>query len=929
MAWNAVWNLFSLVFWFHPLAWRIGSAHRAACDDVCDAVSASYLGDVQAYRRTLARVAVSAAAPAATAGLAMARTCDVRRRLAALERKVFSAALRRRTVAGIAVVGLSALGFLAGLRLALAEPAAEAKITPVAAKDATDSQPDSAKKKADSTGNSKANPAKPAKDSAKEMLPGFRPMKIQAFDANGKPLADATATVRYQTETGFGPIRYPTDAEGIAMLEVPREGLKYYSILVWKNGYVTQGAVWDGHNNLVQIPDAFSFNLEAGTIFGGRVEDEQGKPLAGVEVTVDGRRQTPGEIRWVSMYDTVKTDAEGKWQVNRVPKDLSGFETTVMLKYADFGIERFDVKKLSVDELRNQTAKLVMRKGASVEGTVTTPDGKPAVGAAVGLFTESYRNDLPRTKTDEQGRYRFVVHEPGAYTVATAAEGFVPEWKSITVGKERQTLDLKLGKGERIRLRVVDQAGKPVPGVRIGTMFGSEANRNALMLDYESLGKDNPAYFAPTDAEGRWSRLWIPNDEIRFVIEKTGYASVQRAFAPSEREQVITLEAGEWSVSGRVVDEATRSPVKNFRVTEGREIRGRDPVDGNDLLWYQSQPMANENGEYRLTWDRPDGQRVIRVEADGYYASEAAPLGNKKEATANFELKKGEDVAGVIRAPDGKPAANVDVALCTPGRGFSFRDGRVGTDQFPLVHRTGADGRFSFSPQSEPCLIVAANDAGFAWIDDPAAMKEVTLQPWARVEGTVTIDGKPAAKEIVKINYENHWGTPMFQLSSAQQAGRRIFYYFEAQTDADGHFKFERVLPGETQICRAVKLSQQNGMSSWTYVNGKSIEPVSGKTITVNLGGIDQDTIRERANAEEKARPKGGSCVPPLDPEAVKRVQAAMKVLEADPPATEDERIGAATSRFSATATRGWTISSRAPRRSARSSASASRPCRN
>ena len=47
-AWNAALQAVSILLWFHPLAWRIGSAHRAACDAVCDAISAaSYLGDVQ------------------------------------------------------------------------------------------------------------------------------------------------------------------------------------------------------------------------------------------------------------------------------------------------------------------------------------------------------------------------------------------------------------------------------------------------------------------------------------------------------------------------------------------------------------------------------------------------------------------------------------------------------------------------------------------------------------------------------------------------------------------------------------------------------------------------------------------------------------------------------------------------------------------
>ncbi len=124
-AWNAALQAAAILLWFHPLAWRIGSAHRAACDAVCDAVAASYAGDVQGYCRTLAQVALEGAASFPALGLAMARACDVRRRIAALQRRVRAATLGRQAVAGAALTGLLASSLLAGMSLALAEPPAE------------------------------------------------------------------------------------------------------------------------------------------------------------------------------------------------------------------------------------------------------------------------------------------------------------------------------------------------------------------------------------------------------------------------------------------------------------------------------------------------------------------------------------------------------------------------------------------------------------------------------------------------------------------------------------------------------------------------------------------------------------------------------------------------------------------------------------
>jgi len=128
--WNVALQMVSILLWFHPLAWRIVMVHRRACDAVCDAVSASYLGDVQVYCRTLARVALEAASSLPAAGLAMAGSCDVRRRVAALQRMVFAMPLRRRSVIGCGLAALLAVTALGSLQFALAESQPE---EPVAA----------------------------------------------------------------------------------------------------------------------------------------------------------------------------------------------------------------------------------------------------------------------------------------------------------------------------------------------------------------------------------------------------------------------------------------------------------------------------------------------------------------------------------------------------------------------------------------------------------------------------------------------------------------------------------------------------------------------------------------------------------------------------------------------------------------------------
>ena len=367
--WNAALHLISIVFWFHPLAWRIRKAHLASCELVCDAVSANFVGDVTEYCRTLARVAVDARIPLPAAGIAMARVSNISHRLSVLKRCVFDLPLRRRQVILFGCIALSALATLGMLRFAAAEP---------------------------------ETPASTAVRDKKEPLPS-------------KPIvpSDQKAT----TET--------SDAERPAAVE-----------------------------------------------------------------------------------------------------------------------------------------------GVVVEGTITDPSGKPASGAAVGLYAEL--GDSPRTTTDQNGHYQFVVAKRGDYVLAVVTSDLARISQRLTVGSKPKRFDFQLLKAEPIRLQVVDEDGRPMPDVKVNFRFGAE-DRNAciLMLDYQTAWKRGQPWNFTTDAEGRWSRLWIPGDELRLIISKPGCIRVDAKYAPSEQEHVVTLKAGGWSVAGRVVDAEKKTPITKFRVTEG------------------------------------------------------------------------------------------------------------------------------------------------------------------------------------------------------------------------------------------------------------------------------------------------------------------------------------------------------------------------
>jgi beta-lactamase regulating signal transducer with metallopeptidase domain len=120
--WNTLVRIVAAALWFHPLAWKMPQARSASCEDVGDAVSATYVGDARFYSRVLARVALELLSRPATTAVAMARTAEISRRLDALARTVPYRSVPRWALAGTASVCLAVALGAASLRLAFARP---------------------------------------------------------------------------------------------------------------------------------------------------------------------------------------------------------------------------------------------------------------------------------------------------------------------------------------------------------------------------------------------------------------------------------------------------------------------------------------------------------------------------------------------------------------------------------------------------------------------------------------------------------------------------------------------------------------------------------------------------------------------------------------------------------------------------------------
>jgi beta-lactamase regulating signal transducer with metallopeptidase domain len=779
LAWNLVAHVATIVLWFHPMAWRVRSAHASACDAVCDAVAADFLGDVPTYARTLARVALDALTPPPEPGLAMARSSEIRRRVDALNRTVFRSPLPRR-LALPAVLGGAVLSILiGGIAVSSSGPAANAEAPTDAASD---------------------EPA--AKDR----------IEIQAVAAaTGKPIEGVTVSWGLRINNGrYQWTRNSTGADGRAVLEWPR-GATFDSLDVWaqKAGFAAYLISWDNSAHMFRLPAVKVLRFVPGVAIGGVVKDETGKPVAGAKITVNASpTESEGSPHNLSLAD-IATDAQGRWRVDDAPTDLAGVIVSVQAA-------RF----LRVDgpPSRNLDAVSVLKRGFTVKGRVLDTQGKPVAGANV--RGGGWSNSVPTTKTDARGEFVLENCPPGASIVTVRADGLAPDLRDIH-SEDQPSLEFRLGPGHTVRGKVVDRQGNPVAGA----MAAADTWRGHRSLDFR----------VDTDKDGRFEWRGAPADAVLFDFFKIGYMPRRLvSLTPDDAGQVVTL-APELVISGQVTDAETGRPVPTFRL-----VRGLMFPNNPRVTWTVQDAAQFTGGRYTIKHVEPYEGYAVRIEADGYKPADSRLFQpGEVSPTFDFTLTRAgaaDLLTGVVLGLDGQPAAGVEVALATPEHPLVFDSApfRFGRGNGMSFAKTGADGRFSFARPGGSYRLAAMSDHGFAEsaLDEPGKSGTLALKAWGKITGVAKIGRQPAANQTISVARRDDRPRSVHE-----------FYSISARTDAQGRFAFDRVIPCTSEVSRVVVTEFGNGFAQHMGCWQEPVDIEPGQVALVRIGGKGRPVI--------------------------------------------------------------------------------------
>lgn len=669
--------------------------------------------------------------------------------------------------------------------------------------------------------------------------PGFSATQfVTVTDAeSGVPVAGAAVTAGLREGVGTDHEAHfqhtvKTDAKGLASLPKGEAPLDRLTLRIESEAYTTATKNLEVKKD-GPIPPNFEVKLKRGVLLGGIVQDPDGSPLPAAKIRLSQVWRSSAELNQPDRVEfgsqEVTTDAEGRWQTQRVPAEVlpNLFVSALHPDYlAPHGTIAGD-NPSQLAALKSLKHEIRMILGGDVAGVVLGPEDTPISGASITAGNRHDQSAFRETTTGADGRFLLRNLRPEVQPVTATAPGYGPATKSVTPSTNTVEVTLKLKPSRKLSGVVLNPEGVPVEGADI----------HYDPQDWEERQRLNIQWRTRSDAGGQFEWADAPDRELEVTVFKEGYASKNHAkVKPGDEVNIIRLSRIR-KVLGVVGNEDTGEPVAKFTVqwAVGDEQNFHSWSDSN------RKEFADPEGHFTLELN-DEQHNVIRVEADDFAPRQVVlPPAQNDHVQVVVLLKPSPQPHGLVVDANGEPQPGVTVALSggqnhvqlARGKLTSFNPGAGG------VQVTDAQGRFKLRPTVNPGRVVAASDRGYAELPWAQFQQEPTLvlRPWGRIEGTIFSKGRPIAGRKVLLTVQQPGTYDNFHTD---------FGAYQATSDEQGKFVIELVPPARCSVVQLVQTSP----NSWLHANPTPIEVLSGETTVIELGNRGATvTGRVRAGA--------------------------------------------------------------------------------
>ncbi len=511
----------------------------------------------------------------------------------------------------------------------------------------------------------------------------------------------------------------------------------------------------------------------------GRLLDLQGRPVAGVQVRIDGSLYTPekGDLTtWLSTLKDENRDPNLVWYAHLTNLSRPAFD--VLFPPVTTGADgRFCIKGIG----RERVASL------RIEG--------PTI-ATHSLHMMTRPSETVQFSRDKNRSKRQVMAFSGAGSDIVAA----PTRPIVGIVRDKDT-------------------GKPLAGIRIET--------NLIANDFK-IG----FLHAITDKEGRYRLVGLPKGDGSEITARTNvsplpsrneaadkppYLSMEKKVANPPGLEPVTvdfaLKRGVW-VKGRVTDQTTGKPLyaqvryycfrdnpnseetdfvrssNNWRLTHEDGVFRIPVLPGHGLIAvianhdHYLRGIGAEKMETIKEGDSPESPSYLKtaywicVPTNYHALAEISPKPSEESITCNVTLVRGRTLKGTVLDPDGKPLAGVQVSGLKSSYYWLNADAEFTVESLD-PHKPRVLQFVHEKRKLAGALVLRGDDK------EPISLR---LQPWGMLTGRVVSPrGEPLSGTRVycwmqvKWNGEDLHTAPLF-----------------AWADKAGRFRIEGLAPGWT-----------------------------------------------------------------------------------------------------------------------------------